>query len=136
MCLICWVFLFWLCTQMLVSCIDRREGSGVLHPHRIPRLPRLGRPRPELLDAAAGLAGRLRRAPPPDCAELLDVLALRRRGLALHPAHRLRLAARMSGLAYLREHRGLVAQWFGVLGPAAAWSAQFLVTYNLADVVS
>ncbi len=42
----------------------------------------------------------------------------------------------MSRLAYLREHRGLVAQWFGVLGPAAAWSAQFLVTYNLADVVS
>jgi len=42
----------------------------------------------------------------------------------------------MNGVAYLRRHRGLVAQWFGVLGPAAAWSAQFLLTYNLADAGS
>jgi len=42
----------------------------------------------------------------------------------------------MSRLAYLRAHRGLVAQWLGVLVPAAAWSAQFLLTYNLADAAS
>jgi hypothetical protein len=42
----------------------------------------------------------------------------------------------VSALAYLRAHRGLVAQWFGVLGPPAAWSAQFLVSYNLADMVT
>ena len=29
-----------------------------------------------------------------------------------------------------------MAQWFGVLGPAAAWSAQFLVSYNVADTGS
>lgn len=42
----------------------------------------------------------------------------------------------MSRLAYLRSHRGLVAQWFGALAPAAAWSGQFLLTYNLADAAS
>ena len=42
----------------------------------------------------------------------------------------------MRALRYAAEHRGLVAQWFGVLGPAAAWSVQFLVSYNVADTGS
>ena len=41
-----------------------------------------------------------------------------------------------AALRYAVAHRGLVAQWFGVLGPAAAWSAQFLVSYNVADTGS
>ena len=41
-----------------------------------------------------------------------------------------------AALRYAVAHRGLVAQWFGVLGPAAAWSVQFLVSYNVADTGS
>ena len=39
----------------------------------------------------------------------------------------------MSALAYLREHRGLVLQWFAVLAGPASWSAQFIVSYNVTD---
>jgi hypothetical protein len=42
----------------------------------------------------------------------------------------------MRTLAYLREHRGLALQWFGVLAPAGAWSTQFLVDYNLSHPLS
>lgn len=37
------------------------------------------------------------------------------------------------GFAYAREHRQLLALWFVVLGPAAAWSVQFLASYNIAE---
>ena len=39
----------------------------------------------------------------------------------------------MSALAYVREHRGLVLQWFAVLAGPVAWSAQFIVSYNVTD---
>ena len=42
----------------------------------------------------------------------------------------------MSILAYLRAHRGLVLQWFAVLAGPAAWSSQFLVSYNLTDTLA
>ena len=39
----------------------------------------------------------------------------------------------MNALAYLREHRGLMLQWFAVLAGPASWSAQFIVSYNVTD---
>jgi len=39
----------------------------------------------------------------------------------------------LNALAYLREHRGLMLQWFGVLAGPSAWSAQFIVSYNVTD---
>jgi len=39
----------------------------------------------------------------------------------------------VSTLAYVRAHRGLVLQWFAVLAGPAAWSAQFLISYNVTD---
>ena len=39
----------------------------------------------------------------------------------------------MSALAYVRAHRGLVLQWFAVLAGPAAWSTQFLISYNVTD---
>lgn len=42
----------------------------------------------------------------------------------------------MKALRYLAEHRGLVVQWFCVLAGPAAWSAQFIVDYNISDTGS
>jgi hypothetical protein len=39
----------------------------------------------------------------------------------------------VSVLAYVRAHRGLVLQWFGVFAGPAAWSGQFLLSYNVTD---
>jgi hypothetical protein len=39
----------------------------------------------------------------------------------------------LNALAYLRDHRGLALQWFGVLAGPSAWSAQFIVSYNVTD---
>lgn len=36
-------------------------------------------------------------------------------------------------LAYARDNRTLLALWIVVLGPAAAWSVQFLASYNVAE---
>ena len=40
----------------------------------------------------------------------------------------------MSALAYVRAHRGLVLQWFAVLAGPTAWSAQFIVDYNVTEI--
>lgn len=35
--------------------------------------------------------------------------------------------------AYVRHNRQLLGLWIVVLGPAAAWSVQFLASYNIAE---
>jgi hypothetical protein len=42
----------------------------------------------------------------------------------------------VSALAYLREHRGLVLQWFAVLAGPVAWSSQFIFAYSVTDTGS
>jgi hypothetical protein len=42
----------------------------------------------------------------------------------------------VKAIRYLAAHPGLVAQWFGALAPAGAWTVQFLAAYNLSDTIS